>query len=202
MLRFVNNHTTPFGGYRYRVAETGQDFQNFVLQQLKEAVVAHLKGNNLTVPADLDAQIEDYTCRFQGPNFCDETDPRYGWLSGTILKFKVVLAGTEILGKWVLAGKPFVSQELADERSVTCASCLYNQDPQGCATCQWSVLSNTVKKFLGSRRSKEHHKLKSCASCGCTLQLKVWIPHDHLTSSFKYADLPDWCWVAKETEHG
>ena len=199
MLKFTNNSDTPHGGYRFHVAETGQDFQSFVRQQLKEAVVAHLKGNNLTVPADLDAQIEDFTCRYQGGNFCDETDPRYGWLSGAILKFRVVLAGTEILGKWLLAGKPFVAQELADERSEVCASCLYNRDPQGCATCQWSVLYSTVLKFLGSKRSSRRNALKSCASCGCALQLKVWIPHGHLKSSFAYADLPAWCWVAKET---
>lgn len=171
------------------------------MRSLLEQVHAHLVANKLPIAPDWQAQVENFTCQGLGADFCYETDPRWGWLTGQALKFRAVLAGTEILGKWALSGMPFVPQEQADARSVTCAGCVYNQNPQDCQTCAWPALTKLVSKILGDRRSKRHADLKSCASCGCNLQVKVHFPLEFLKASFGYSgELPSHCWVRKEQE--
>jgi hypothetical protein len=171
------------------------------MRSLLEKVVAHMRGNHIQIPPNLEALAEHYTCQGQGPNVCEENDARQGWLSGAMLKFKTVLAGTKILGEWLASGKPTVPQEQADARSAVCAGCVFNQDPKDCATCAWPALTELVTKILGGRRSKHHDKLKSCASCGCAISVKCWVPIGFLKQSFGYEnDLPEWCWVLKEME--
>jgi hypothetical protein len=204
MLRLINNSTTPPGGYRWRHEQSSKDFQAWTLTALLDGIHSYLAANSFPVPADLEARVHEYTCRGQGPGVCEETDVRYGWLSGAALKFASVIAGTEILGKWIAAGKPFVSQELADQRSETCYCCVFNVDPGDCQSCAWPRLHALVSKLLGSRRSFRHADLKACSSCGCATSVKVHVPIEHLTASFDYGEaLPGHCWVKIEKEnHG
>lgn len=202
MLRLINASVCPPGGFRYRDEATGKEFHAWTLGEVTGTIAEYLAANRLPIPVDLEARIENYTCNGQGANVCEEKDARYGWLSGAALKFRSVIAGTEILGAWILAGKPFVPREQADQRSEVCAGCVHNVDPKDCAVCAWPKLHGLVAKLLGDRRSKRHADLKACASCGCNLQVKVNVPLEHLEASFGYGDvLPEWCWVSKEMKH-
>jgi hypothetical protein len=200
VLRFINKEVCPPNGFRYFVKETGVKFHAWTWRHLLEQVHAHLKANNLPIPHDWEQRVEDYACGGMGPDVCEELDPRFGWLSGAMLKFKTVVAGTKILGAWLAAGKPMVPQAQADSRSEVCASCVHNQDPKDCQTCAWPVLHGLIVELLGSKKSKRHADLKACASCGCNLQVKCWLPVEHLKASFAYGELPEWCWVRKEME--
>ena len=181
--------------------EAGKDFQAWTLPALLTAITRYRRANGMPVPVDLEDIVLDFTCRGLG-GFCQEVDARYNWLQGTRLRFASVIAGTEVLGKWIIAGKPMVPQELADSRSEVCAGCSFNQDAKDCQVCAWPVLTRLVSKLLGDRKSKRHADLKACASCGCSLKLKCHIPLEHLKASFSYGEaLPGWCWISAESKH-
>lgn len=203
MLRLVNSSVTPHGGFRYRDERTGKEFQAWTLFSLLHNVRNYLEANKLPIPIDLQARIEDYTCRDQGPGVCEETDPRRSWLAGMQLSFRVVMAGTKILGSWLLAGLPKVPQEQADSRSAICAGCPFNKEASDCQPCALPAFHSLVNQLIGKSRSVHHDQLRACAACGCSLQAKVWVPLEHLTKSFDYGDkLPDHCWLNKEMSNG
>jgi hypothetical protein len=200
VLKFTDPSTCPPGGYVGEVPETGFKVQTWTWRSLLEKLHAHRVANGIPIKPGWEIAAEDFACRGMPPGVCHETDPRFGWLSGAAMRFEAVLEGTRILGSWMASGRPMVSQEQADARSAVCAGCTHNVDPAGCQTCAWPALTNLVAGILGKHTSRHHENLKSCASCGCNLKVKVWVPLEHLKASFKYGELPAWCWIKREME--
>jgi hypothetical protein len=202
MLARVDRDATPPGGFRFRVDPQGKFFHYYSLGQIFNAVKDYLTSNHLPVPHDLAQQIEHFTCLDNKGLGCEETNPIAAFKRNLVMNWQTIKAGTLAIGGWMAAGLPFVGQEQADQRSRVCASCTYNEDPEGCAPCQLGSLHALIEQLIGSRKSAEHVKLLACSRCSCSLKVKVWSPLEFLTKSEPVLPLPEWCWLKKEAENG
>lgn len=199
MLKFHQINNCPPGSYRGYVPETNFHVKAETWRSLLEKLHAHRVANGIPIKPGWIDEAEDYACQGLGPDVCHETDPRFGWVSGAAMTIQALVAGTTVLGSWIIAGLPKVPQEQADKRSEACVSCMMNLDVHGCQPCALPVFHTLVGKLIGSSRSKHHDQLKACAVCGCSNAVKVWAPLEHIKKSFDYADrLPDNCWLKKE----
>lgn len=197
-LRLPNEYTSPPGQWRYRVPETGQKFVGSNKQELLSQLRAHYEVNGYPFPDDIEAKIEDYICETV-PDYCEGTGkPSKPGLAHT---FHVVMQGTKTLGSWFIKGREFVPQEQADRRAATCASCVLNDEPEGCTSCNMSKLHELVEKFVGKRKTSSHDRLKSCRACLCNNRVKVWLPLKILIDNTEPEDkerLTPQCWILEE----
>ena len=199
MLAIVSKQTTPPGGYRYRVEQTGQTFHAWTAFAIRQQVVNHLTANSIPVPHNLDALIEDFTCQGQPAGICDETDPIKSFLSNLHLTWQVIKAGTSTIGAWALDGFTKVEPAVADARAGVCASCPNNKFPQGCSPCQSDALHRLVHKLVGADNTRYDDRLHACVSCGCALRVKVWAPLRFVLKHPPMSPYPPQCWITKES---
>lgn len=199
--KLPNRTNAPPGGWRYRVPETNQVFTGVSEHDLIVKLQAHYRINGYPYPDDMPGRIEHYVCSAE-PSYCRDASGKPGkWSSKLAHTFHVVLQGSATLGHWMLKGREFVAQELADRRSATCAICPFNEEPQGCTSCNANALRETVAKLVGSRRSRYHEQLKACKVCHCQLQVKVWLPQAILLAHMpaeQQEQLPEHCWLRTE----
>lgn len=121
--------------------------------------------------------------------------------------FKGIENFTNFLWEWIKAGKPLVSQEIANARAATCASCHNNVNVDQavkvgcCGRGLQGVLSGFRKRIIQNRTTPSDAHLKSCGLCGCDLRMKVWIPIEGqgITKEDSNA-YPSFCWK-KEIEN-
>jgi hypothetical protein len=199
VLRYVDISTCPPGGYTFKVEQTGRLFHAWTWAALTSLVTEHLRANDIPIPADLDARMQDYGCRTMPPGVCDEYGPRTSFFAGLRLTFSVLLEGTKAVGSWILSGKEMVSQEHADRRSTVCYSCPMNKTARDCAPCKLPVIHALIEQLIGDARSEKHDNLEGCAVCGCALKVKVWVPIQHIAKgTMNKQDYPDACWVKQE----
>jgi hypothetical protein len=131
---------------------------------------------------------------------CKETDVRVPRTAGK-LSFGDVWRGTKIYGSFLLAGKPFESQEVANARAATCAKCPHNQlVSSGCVRC--TKLQTLAKEILGNLNTPSDGALKSCTICKCFNEVAVWFPlelnckdlSEEQKAQFAYAREQVNCW--------
>lgn len=207
-LHLPNLDTTPPGGWRYVVPETGQRFEGSSLSELLGNLLAHYKAAGYPQPPDLLQLIEDYICA-EEPESCggqpravraDDVLKR-GWAASLKHTFTNVVNGTRVLAAWVAGGRHYVEEDLASQRAATCITCPENVEPQGCTGCNMKTLHEVVRSVVGSRSTPHDAKLRACRVCGCDLRAKVHLPHDllwqHMTQEQK-ALLPAHCWLLRE----
>lgn len=221
-LRIANFQTAPPGMWKYLVPETNTWIPNkkvhftnqFVAyHDLKKAVEAHYKANNLPVPVDFDFKIQDWCCRQIPGRYCkDEKGRRNTTETGFEFNFATVIQGTLTLADWKLSGSPIESDTVISDRSNVCLSgakdgqgnpkpCPFHASPEtGCSTCGKSVdkLRSVIEDIVGKRRLPTDLNLKSCMVCGCSLIAKTRIPTAILLrhmSDEQIKRLPDFCWM-------
>lgn len=206
--RLPNLTTAPPGGWRYRVPETGQLFSGASLSDLVSQLHAHYRANGYDTPLggfrDL---IEDYICA-ETPETCDASYVRpptqtesTGLASNLAHTFHTVMQGTATLVSWLAGGGERVSQQTADARAATCATCPENVEPQGCTGCNIGALRAVADRVAGKRTTPSDGALKSCRICACHLRAKVWLPLKVLTNHMppkQQAALPGYCWIKQE----
>jgi len=198
------NHTSaPPGGWRCKVPETGQTFSGHSEYQLITQLRAHYKANGYPEPADYKAMIEADICSKQ-PEYCTGSNPAMVPAIG--FTFHTVLQGTRTIGQWLwqsgLKGaRQYVPQPLADSRAKVCLRCPFNDEPQGCTSCNSKAMKEALRIVIGNRTTPFDDQLKSCRICQCGLSGKVQLPHqvlyDNMTDEQK-ARLPDYCWLVTE----
>jgi hypothetical protein len=203
-----NTTTAPPGGWRYRAPETGQLFRGASLSDLISQLNAHYRANGYDTPlAGFKPLIEDYICA-ETPETCDDSYVRpatqtesvgvAGQLAHT---FHTVLQGTATLVSWLAGGGERVTQQVAEVRAATCASCPENVEPQGCTGCNIGALRAVADRVAGKRTTPHDGALKSCRICACHLRAKVWLPLKILTQHMpakQQARLPEHCWIKQE----
>lgn len=207
MLRVSNLTSTPPGMWKYLVPETGTwvpdrsalGFSKYVaFPDLIKGIKAHYKANSVTVPTNLDELVHDQCCR-SIPSYCvdekgrkDTSAPQFHFDLNTVIQ------GTLTLADWVIHGSPVESDEVIVDRTSACDKCQFNQDPQGCSSCNRKSLTRAIEKVVGKRKLASDSKLKSCMICGCSLIAKVRIPKDILLrhmSEEQIKRLPSHCWL-------
>ena len=196
MFRLANSQNTPPGEWRYTLSEPSQKFHAQTKAALVEKIHAFCKANGVTVPRNLDAEIEDQICRENHGFQCDDEGAKLSaWAT-----FQSLLSGLTVLAPWVADGRPMVSQELADTRGSVCVGCSYNLQPEGCAPCASAYILRRVADLIGAAKAKDHDKLQACGICGCNLRAKVWVPTEYLKKAklFDVEQLPEWCHFKKE----
>lgn len=198
------NHTqSPPGGWRCRMPETGQEFHGHSEYQVIAQLRASYKANGYPEPADYKAMIEAYVCS-KTPEYCTGNHPVDVPMEG--FTFHTVLQGMRTLTKWLwqsgLKGaRQYVPQPQADVRASVCVSCSYNDDPQGCTSCNSRTMREALKIVVGERHTQFDARLRSCRVCQCQLQAKVHLPHAVLWDNMldeQRTKLPVHCWLVTE----
>lgn len=187
----------PPDGYRYVDPDTGhvtrkEDQQSWVL-----AAIAHRKANNLEVPLNFSALMEDQLCEVLPSGWCefdDNSRPRIDMRFGLRDVWNWAEAHIKLLGD------NFVPQEEAERRAKICSSCYMNMEGAGCAGCQRVAELFTTE--LAKRKTQSDQYLKSCAVCKCYNRASVHFPltilESHDTSEHQ-SMFPNFCWRRKDS---
>jgi hypothetical protein len=175
MLRYKDPNTTPPGGrFPYTESQTGYSFREITLQNLIRVVKNHRLGNSLPIGVNINAEIEDASCRElmeKYPDFNGCVDSAgYSVAKPKGIGITQVMNFLQFLWHVISKGEKPVSQEEATRRAEICAGCPYNIDIGTCITCRMKTLLRATKK--GS--TPHDGKIKVCGECGCYLPSKIW----------------------------
>lgn len=198
LLRLINlMGPCPPDGYRYVFPQTGHAVTGWNYNDWLQAANNHLHANNMPIPEDLDAQMQDQLCRTLPPGWCNYDDPKRPRPS-TSLTWNDVLIGVVTFTRWIAAGCKYVTQEEADRRALICSRCYLNVNVQGCSGCH-----KAVQEIVRNKKSKHDASLRSCAVCKCFLRAKVHFLISTLDTDNPGAQVmyPEFCWLKKGSEN-
>lgn len=183
--------------FRYLHVETGHWSHSAVYEDLIEQYLKHRKANELSIPDDYEAVIQDQLCRSLPPEWCERTGGQ-SWVS-TRFSFDDFVKGMKAFGRLMLGGFQFVSQTEANRRARICSNCYYNVNIPGCTGCQ--KLAEFVTGDVAKRSTPYDDKLKACAVCHCSTAAMAHFPLEVLESvstEEKQALFPlEFCWRAR-----
>lgn len=207
MFTLVKRNETVTGGFRYLVPETNKWMPDpathgassmFTLQDLLDVVRAHYLGNNLAVPGNLQALVEDQICRSLPPKWCrDEKGRQLRGKGLADFSWQTVARGTRALASFLLAGRQRVPDSEAVRRSNICKRCHFHRDPKECKSCGGETLFSVAKAVVGGVTLPSDQGLKACAVCGCGLVAAVRVPLEILNDGVPVEESemwPEWCW--------
>lgn len=100
-----------------------------------------------------------------------------------------------------------VPKELAESRASVCARCPKNQDGDFWQRID-AALAKKIKSVVAIKNDMKMEttfdsQLKTCVSCDCFNQLKVWTKISHIKAHMSDAvknDLHETCWILQEME--
>lgn len=121
--------------------------------------------------------------------------------------------GVALLVDWIGSGGEPVSQIHAEHRA---DACVHGNDgkpcPMNCEPGWWDrakgAIAETIRGQLELKKKLNLHlscdaSLHMCKACGCSMQLKPWVPIAHIkahTSPETIDKTPSFCWLRKELE--
>lgn len=185
--------------FRYTHLETGHVTVAPVYYDWIERARKHRTANNLPIPDDFEAQMEDQLCQSLPPEWCDRTGGQ-SWVS-TRFGLDDFINGMKAFGRLMLGGFDFVSRAEADRRSRICSNCYYNVNLPGCTGCQ--KLASYITGDVAKRTTAYDERLKACSVCKCALKAMVHFPMDALETSDtpeKQALYPsEFCWKSHQS---
>lgn len=166
MRTLVNFKSSPPGNYRYVDPDTGHTTEAIDHWTWLEKAKEHRVANNLPIPDDFFAQMQEQLCRTLPPELCtySTTDPQY---VNTNISWADVIGASRIYLEWRKQGKPFVSQEEAERRAKICSGCYLNVRVQGCGGLCREIIRITTETN-GERKTSQDSKLLNCGVCKCT----------------------------------
>lgn len=182
-------------GWFYPIEQTKVIFVSASWSGLYEMVKNHLKGNDLAIPAHLNADMMDWWCRNYGSTECGDPKP----IPLTDLRSQAERFYRSAKA-FLTSGEKKAPQEEAERRAAICASCPKNQDDSGyCAGCMLTGLVASAINLTANWHTSQDDKLKSCSVCGCKNKLKVHFP----LSAMNHKDLrehwPEHCWMRQDS---
>lgn len=205
MIEFeiIDTSESPPNGWRYVQPESGRPFRHYAHQTFLNQIRDHRLGNGFPISADWIAEIHDGMCR-DNPDWFPRVCRRANTKSGPRrLSFAATMSFLQMLGKWVTDGAPYVEQEVAEERAVTCVSCPNNVYSEfGCGNCTTQI-QQIISVIGGKRSTLLDDKLHSCSICSCNLKASVHFPvasqKSNLTSEMveEFKQVP-YCWKGRE----
>jgi hypothetical protein len=109
-----------------------------------------------------------------------------------------IMRGTEALIRFKLSGSKLVSQDEADNRAATCATCKFNSQHKSNCGGICDELKRLVVRIVGASLTSNDASLGSCAVCKCALKAKVFLPKSLLQAVDTpeiAQNYPDHCWM-------
>jgi len=195
----------PPGGCKFYVAHTGQWVPSrgtlTSLLDLMRAVKRYYEAHNMPIPENLQEHVEEQICTSLPPGWCeDEHHAQNKWWSFPFT-FQQVTTFTSTMVSWWRTNRlePVETQEIK-ARADVCSRCEFNQDPDGCSSCNKPVLRQFTEDLLVGTRGPWDNALKSCKICGCLLSVKVRVPKGILLKHMpteQLEKLPAHCWLKK-----
>lgn len=200
MRKLLEQDTVPPGGWRYRVPETGFVINSWSWNALVPKIEAHYKANALKAPANLEQLVIDYACDTYAK--CEEggVPNRVARNVFKALHVNEVIRFTQTYWDALKRGEK-VTQDEANRRASICASCPFNQQPDGCTGCNSRTIKAIVSTISQAGRTPHDGQLQSCRFCGCFIQSLIWYPLDTLqkfTDAAENEELPDHCWKKRK----
>lgn len=201
MRRLKDRSLVPPGQFRFThetgFTSTAPTYDDWVAEAKK-----HRKANNLDIPLDFVAKMEDQLCGLIPPDRCerDEGDPA-GWVD-TNFSWADFREGMGIFTEWGSQGAPLVEEKEAERRAHLCVACPLNVNVSGCATCH--KIASYLTGAVAEKKTPYADNLRACAICHCSLQAMVWFPMDLLASretADRQAVRPNFCWVKQGREN-
>lgn len=199
--QFPNRVTSPPGGWRYRVPETGQTFEGVNESQLLEMLRAHYRANELEFPANIKDLIEQQICE-KHRDYCVDAGGRPPVSPSKMASVAYHLAREYTMR---LAGiDKRVTQERANDRAAICVNCTENVPREECTQCNMKVLRDLIVKIVGNRGTPFDDRLHVCRVCLCENKAKIHLSLEslkRLTNKEEWAALPQTCWMKIESEN-
>lgn len=165
----------------------------------REAILAHRKANNLSIPDNMMEIAENQLCDTLPPQWCTHA-PENQWVNPRF-GLRDLRDGMKAFALLMLGGFDFVSQEEADRRAYICAGCTRQANPEGCGSC--NKVAKLIIGDVAKRKTPYDAKLKSCAICKCVNAVAVHFPMKAIETTDtpeKQAAYPTWCWRSKTSE--
>lgn len=194
----------PGRGWKFIDPITGATFEEVLFTELVRRIYSHRTALNIPVEG-LEELISRQVCAELGPRWCycpegfTVVDDKTRGLTADM-----IIASTSAALAFMANGFKWVSREEWEERAKICRKCRFNR-PQN--TCACSKAYEIIEKTLP--RDKRDPLLGVCAACGCTLQVKTWLPkkviqaaNEKLVSANGSKNFPSWCWQLEDTEDG
>ena len=174
----VRDIDQPPGGWHYTVEQTGVRIDAASARSLKSKIRQHLKANNLPLPENFDAWVEDAICTQGGYGnpFCGNAPAkRDGRMPVLSLSMATRFIRT-MLG--VIRDRKLVSPEEVERRIAICNACPLASTIGGCRGC--STVFRKAKRLLDRLPAVTAPEKEFCGACGCLLQALTWIPNSTL----------------------
>lgn len=164
--------------WKLTVPETGVTLTAPYAASLKRKVVQHLTANSFIPRPDFDAWFEDAACNESGLGnpWCGKAVPKPMGAAKHLTSAMVVRFVSTMLG--VLRDRKFVSREEAERRIAICQQCPMASSVGFCHGC--SAVMQQAKRLMKGMDLDVQPEKSVCASCGCYLALKAWIPNETL----------------------
>lgn len=159
-------------GWWFVVSDTRTVFISYGWESLVKSVRAHLKGNGLPIPADLNLEMMARYCELTGAPECAEHDPnateRQTFMQDS-QRFLRAMQDAVING--------LVDQAEAERRAAICSACPQNKEQQfqWCMGCAAQTAATKLAKMTLGVHTSHDAKLHHCRICHCDLKLKPWV---------------------------
>jgi hypothetical protein len=127
---------------------------------------------------------------------------------GAAQKAARLAAGARNARRWLGAGGKPIAQTLAQRRADRCLVCPKRADPSafekltGAAARAFKLILEI--KNQTTLRVEEEEKLGVCSACGCTLEVKIHEPLQHIlaeTSDEVFTELDEKCWIKTKDQN-
>lgn len=200
--------STPPGGWRVTVPETGKLISHYDWQSFINAYEGHLVANNIPMASDYEDVLLDRMCRENMPAWKDDCKGVGPLRPRNRPSFGVVMTFLSMARRWVgntLSGSELTApQEEANERARICSGCPLNvrNEKWGCGSCT-GAFEKTLAAIMGGKSTPSDGSIGSCGICGCSLKVAVHVPlqpqWDALSDSQKddFRQIPH-CWKKME----
>lgn len=183
--------TAPPDFFRYVDPDTGHEIIAVDYWGWVEKAKEHRKANNLGIPYDLEAQMQDQYCHTIPSEYC-QYEREGTWVNLRLALDDILTVTRALIDS---AKGDFVSQEEAERRASICSRCYLNVNATGCGACR--QIANLVAP---GRTTSQDQNLKNCGVCGCYLRPKVHVKLDTLESSIsnsRQEAYPSFCFLKK-----
>ena len=195
MRQFAHPFSAPPGRVWFyqtssgRYVESKQSFDDLLAR-----VRRSLDADGLPEPDGLPAMVQDFMCAQLPESFCTGTESGKHLRSWSPDYFTVLRATTE-MAKAAEAAGGYGRQKMQDleRRGAACVACPLH-DMRMCTTC--NGLLAAFDHYRANRRTPYDSALRVCRGCSGLLQVLIHADAKHIKP---VVDLPDGCWVKKET---
>lgn len=204
--RLKRRSAVPYNGsYDLNLKEQGLVGSGTTFDMLLTNIIAYRKANGLEIGLGLEDMIEQALCTGKYSHECEQRDAaapdpakRIGW--------RTVLAGTKVMLRHWLAGKPLESQAEAERRAEICSRCPWNLDISWSCGGPCAEFKDFVERQVGAPKTKYDDRLRNCGICSCYLSSAIFVPLDMQYSvlteeqkkQFAIAHAKFGCWKFKD----